>query len=191
MIMLYKPYQLKHLNFPTYLFAHPAFTEIANCTSGRTTTTTNPDIFSMKFVTYIWPNRTWTCNSLALAKRVPSYTISQYNIRLYSSNHNIYGNGYEDYNIFYQGLILSGRRGGIRTHTGMILSHLSAADWITRPYFERDWYHLTLSSERRTCQCNHFVVSQLITFILYHTWPCLSRVFTKKYWKYFWDNVVA
>lgn len=35
--MLYKPYQLKHLNFPTYLFAHPAFTEIANCTSGRTT----------------------------------------------------------------------------------------------------------------------------------------------------------
>lgn len=40
-----------------------------------------------------------------LAKRVPNYTISQYNIRLYSSNHNIYGNGYEDYNIFYQGLI--------------------------------------------------------------------------------------
>ena len=72
---------------------------------------------------------------------------------------------------------LNGRRGGTRTHTGMILSHLSAANWITRPYFERDWYHLTLSSERRTCWCNHFVVSQLITFLLYHTWLCLSRGF--------------
>lgn len=53
MIMLYKPYQLKHLNFPTYLFTHHAFTEIANCTSGHTTTTAKPDIFSMKFVTCI------------------------------------------------------------------------------------------------------------------------------------------
>lgn len=53
MIMLYKPYQLKHLNFPTLLFTHYAFTEIAHCTSGRTTTTTKPDIDSMKFVTYV------------------------------------------------------------------------------------------------------------------------------------------
>lgn len=53
MIMLYKPYQLKHLNFPAYLFTYSAFTEIANCTSGRTTTTAKPDIDSMKFVTYI------------------------------------------------------------------------------------------------------------------------------------------
>lgn len=137
-------------------------------------TTANPDILSMKFVTYIWLNRTWTCNSLARAKRVPSYTISQYNIRLYSSNHNIYGNGYEDYNIFYQGLIFSGRRGGTRTHTGMILSHLSAADWITRPYFERDWYHLTLSAERRTCLCNHFVVPNWL-HTYYITLDCICQ----------------
>ena len=45
MIMLYKPYQLKHLNFPTYLFAHHAFTEIANCTSGRTTYDCQPRHF--------------------------------------------------------------------------------------------------------------------------------------------------
>ena len=70
MIVFYKPYQLKHLNFHTYLFTHHAFTEIANCTSGRTTTTISSDADSMKFVTYIWLNRTWTCNSLAFLQSV-------------------------------------------------------------------------------------------------------------------------
>lgn len=87
------------------------------------------------------------------------------------------------YNHFFQSskvvifLRKFGLRGGTRIHTVMILSHLSPADWTTRRYFERDWYHLTLSAERRTCRCNHFVVSQLITFLLYHTWLCLSRGF--------------
>ena len=108
MIMLYKPYQLKHLNFPTYLFTHHAFTEIAiapRIVQPRLPvpmlTVWNSLPFFLRVNRYIWLNRTWTCNSLAFAKRVPSYAISQYNIRLYSSNHNIYGNGYEDYNIFY------------------------------------------------------------------------------------------
>ena len=101
-IMLYKPYQLKHLNFPTYLF----YTN-RNCQlylgsynlrlPSPTLSVWNSlpifDFAGLEPVTHL------------LAKRVPNYTISQYNIRLYSSNHNIYGNGYEDYNIFYQGLI--------------------------------------------------------------------------------------
>lgn len=101
MIMLYKPYQLKHLNFPTYLF-HTNRTY--HCTSDSTTTTISSDADSMKFVTYFDFAGLEPVTHL-LAKRVPNYTISQYNIRLYSSNHNIYGNGYEDYDIFYQGLI--------------------------------------------------------------------------------------
>ena len=58
----------------------------------------------MKFVT--------VCNPIAGFEPAPPSSSGRVTfppegqiIRLYSSNHNIYGNGYEDYNIFYQGLI--------------------------------------------------------------------------------------
>lgn len=44
----------------------------------------------------VWLCRTWTCNSLALAKRVPYYTISQYKPSLFIKPAAT-GNGYDDY----------------------------------------------------------------------------------------------
>ena len=74
-----------------------------HCTSDSATATISSDADSMKFVTIflrvnrcVWLRRTRTCNSLAFAKRVPYYTISQYKPSLFIKPEAT-GNGCDDY----------------------------------------------------------------------------------------------
>ena len=50
----------------------------------------------IRYIIYVWLRRTWTCNSLAFAKRVPYYTISQYKPSLFIKPEAT-GNGCDDY----------------------------------------------------------------------------------------------
>ena len=98
-----KTVSLRHFEFP-HASVHALWRyRTYHCTSDSTTTTISSDADSMKFVTVflrvnrcVWLHRTRTCNSLALAKRVPYYTISQYKPSLFIKPEAT-GNGCDDY----------------------------------------------------------------------------------------------